>query len=146
MPECIHGQTGFCYEEATPQQRATLDTLHRHAYAWAVEHLDDDLDPERYAADFAGEHYALPEDEWPSHPAYSPDWAAKQRREAQARHQIVEATNNVGGGWRWITFGDGTQTSVTVREIAARLSNGTWTITERAAAQLRKIDRELRVH
>lgn len=74
---CRHGQTGFCYDEATPEQRAALAMLHRHAYDWAIDHLRDEYDPELYAADYATEHYALPEDEWPSHPAYASEWVER---------------------------------------------------------------------
>jgi hypothetical protein len=58
---------------------------------------------------------------------------------------ITDVTNNVGGGWRMITFGSGLTTSVTLREIAAKLADGRWAITDRALVQAEKINRELAV-
>lgn len=58
---------------------------------------------------------------------------------------ITEVTNVVGGGWRRITFGSGLTTSVTLREIAAKLADGRWAITGQALAQAEKLNRELAV-
>lgn len=75
--QCSHGHDGFCWDDAAPEQRVTFELLHRHAYAWAADHLPDG-DPEQYAADYAGEHYALPGDEWVSHPSYAERWERQQ--------------------------------------------------------------------
>jgi hypothetical protein len=33
--ECRHGRTGFCWDDATPDQRGAFDFAYDHAYAWA---------------------------------------------------------------------------------------------------------------
>lgn len=47
---CQHGNTGFCRDDATPEQRELFDYAHTHAYDWAVERGLAPNDAERYAA------------------------------------------------------------------------------------------------
>jgi hypothetical protein len=61
---CRHGQQGFCWDDATPEQRAAFDFLHAHAYAYAAPGDRDAA--EAYAADFAEANYLDP-DEAPAH-------------------------------------------------------------------------------
>jgi hypothetical protein len=57
--------------------------------------------------------------------------------------EIVEVVNSVGGGWRMIKFADGTQRSVTTRELTAMVSQRVWSLSGVAQMQLQRIDREL---
>lgn len=34
---CEHGREGFCYDEASAEERDRFDLAHRHAYRWAIE-------------------------------------------------------------------------------------------------------------
>jgi hypothetical protein len=53
---CQHGHEGYCYDEATHEQREAFDMLHRHAYEWALPAGRDEA--EAYAAAYAAENYA----------------------------------------------------------------------------------------
>ncbi|ADD40059.1 hypothetical protein [Stackebrandtia nassauensis] len=46
---CRHGTTGFCWDDATPDQRKLFDYAHTHAYDWAIERGLARDDAERYA-------------------------------------------------------------------------------------------------
>jgi hypothetical protein len=54
--ECRHGRTGFCWDDATPDQRGAFDFAYDHAYAWAKGGGRDIA--EGYAAYYAGAYYA----------------------------------------------------------------------------------------
>jgi hypothetical protein len=75
--ECRHGHTGFCWDDATPEQRAAFDFAYGHAYQWA-EGGDRDV-AEEYAAYYAGVYYADIADgeDTPSHPVEFHRWLAR---------------------------------------------------------------------
>lgn len=62
---CQHGREGYCHDEALPEQREAFDTLHRHAYAWALPAGRDEA--ETYASAYAAENYAYGIEEAPRH-------------------------------------------------------------------------------
>jgi hypothetical protein len=73
---CSHGETvAYCYDDATPAQRAQFDSLHRHAYEWTagghgVRTRDE---AEAYAAWFAGLYWADADEDVPPHPVAARD-------------------------------------------------------------------------
>lgn len=72
---CRHGHTGFCWDDATSEQRDTFEALHRHAYSWAYDIADLDGDvAECYAADYAAAHFMGDIAEAPAHPTFYRQW------------------------------------------------------------------------
>ena len=57
---CRHGHTGYCHDEATPEQRQAFNFLHAHAYAWALPYGRDEA--EEYASRFAAQNFDAPDD------------------------------------------------------------------------------------
>lgn len=64
---CRHGRTGYCDDDATPEERACMNDIFRHAYDWAwLGRLDD---AEEHAAWFAAQCWnpgAIISDGWHS--------------------------------------------------------------------------------
>jgi hypothetical protein len=99
MPvRCSHGQSGYCHDDATLAQRVAFETLHRHAYDWAVGYLGDRDMAERYAGAYASEHYAVPDLDWPGHQTYVKEWARNT-------NTLITCSHWTGGqpadGCRW---------------------------------------------
>lgn len=58
MNTCAHGQTGFCWDDATPEQRQYVNFLHAHAYAWVTDIYGLKSDAaEGFACDYVREHW-----------------------------------------------------------------------------------------
>lgn len=70
---CSHGHEGYCFDEATPTERAAFDEAHAFAYAWAMaSYIERDL-AEMYAGWYAARVYPLPIEDWGSMPR---EWEA----------------------------------------------------------------------
>ncbi len=75
--ECRHGRTGFCWDDATADERAAFDFAYGHAYTWAEGRGRDVA--EDYAAYYAGAYYAdlAANEDVPSHPVEFHRWFAR---------------------------------------------------------------------
>ncbi|WP_130344695.1 hypothetical protein [Herbihabitans rhizosphaerae] len=64
---------------------------------------------------------------------------------AQSPKQITAVEDGGYGGWRWLTFADGSRNHVTLTEAFHRTQRGEWALTGEARVQERGLRVELAV-
>ena len=68
MTTCTHNLPGFCWDDATPEQRADFDFGYRHAYDYASGGMADHSDEaEAYAHWYMARHFVDSLADLPSH-------------------------------------------------------------------------------
>lgn len=72
---CSHGREGFCFDDASADDRTNFADAHRHAYTWATESAKLPHDEaEAYAAHYSEIEWRFDIDDWAWHPRAYAEW------------------------------------------------------------------------